>query len=327
MPQLPEGLTARPLTPEDVDAAAALLAAAEPLDRTGEHEDADDLREWWVNDRVDLRSDGLAVCGPDGDLAGWATAVSTGGVRDGFRVWLEGRVHPAHRGRGIGRCLLDWQVGRGAELHRREHPEAEGRLLVSVSPAMTALEGLVRRAGFTPERWYSDMERPLTGLPEVPAVPGVELVPFTWDRDEEVRLAHNTAFAGHFGSLERDEVSWRAWFTGQKAFRPELSVLALADGAVIGYVLAYVFDADTRATGARQSYLGQIGVLPGARGQGIASVAIAAALRAAAVDGCATAGLQVDTANATGAPALYRRMGFATVRTRTEWAYSLSPVG
>jgi mycothiol synthase len=190
---------------------------------------------------------------------------------------------------------------------------------------MTSLEGLLRRASFEPERWYWDMERPLTELPEVPAVPGIDLVPFDRTRDEEVRRAHNAAFTEHFGSTERDETAWRSWFTGQRAFRPDLSVLALADGAVVGYVLAYVFEADTRATGARQSHLGQIGVLRPARGRGVATAAITAALRAAAEAGCATAGLQVDSENSTGAPALYRRLGFAPVRTRTSWAHCLPP--
>jgi ribosomal protein S18 acetylase RimI-like enzyme len=94
---------------------------------------------------------------------------------------------------------------------------------------------------------------------------------------------------------------------------------------VVGYVLAYVFEADTRATGVRQTHLGQIGVLRPARGRGVATAAITAALRAAAEAGCATAGLQVDSENSTGAPALYRRLGFAPVRTRTSWAATLPP--
>ncbi|SFL73400.1 GNAT family N-acetyltransferase [Geodermatophilus ruber] len=325
MDTLPAGLTVRPLTPGDAAAAAALLAAAEAVDGTGEHYGADDLVEWWVNDLVDLARDGLAVQAPDGTLVGWATAIASRGVSADFRVLLEGRVHPEHRGRGIGRRLLAWQQRHGAELHAAHHPELPGRLTAAVYPAMGSLARLLRRAGFTPARWYADMERPLTALPEVRRLPGIDLVPFTRTRDEEVRLVHNVAFAEHFGSTERDRTTWQTWFTGQRAFRPELSVLAVADGAVVGYVLAYVYEADTRATGARQSYLGQIGVLPAARGRGVASAAIAAALRAAAGHGCRTVGLQVDSENATGAPRLYRRLGFTPVRTHTSWARTLPP--
>src|SRR5690348_4833034 len=47
--RLPAGLTARPLHADDIDAVAALLEAAEAVDRTGEHFSAEDLAEWWVN--------------------------------------------------------------------------------------------------------------------------------------------------------------------------------------------------------------------------------------------------------------------------------------
>src|SRR3982751_5738944 len=124
------------------------------------------------------------------------------------------------------------------------------------------------------------MQRLLPDLPPLPSLEAVDLVPFTWDRDDEVRRAHNAAFTEHHGSSERDELSWRTWFTGQRAFRPDLSVLAIADGAVVAYVLAYLFAADTAANGFEQVCLGQIGVLPSARGRGLAKATIGAVLRA-----------------------------------------------
>lgn len=48
------------------------------------------------------------------------------------------------------------------------------------------------------------MQRPLTALPEPREVPGVELVPFSWDRDDEVRRAHDASFTEHHGSAEHD---------------------------------------------------------------------------------------------------------------------------
>jgi ribosomal protein S18 acetylase RimI-like enzyme len=191
---------------------------------------------------------------------------------------------------------------------------------------MTALESLVRRAGLTAQRWYRQMERPLTDLPEPPAVPGVELVPFSWDRDDEIRRAHNAAFTEHHGSAERDPDTWQSMFTGQRSFRPDLSVLAIADGGVLGYVLAYVYEADTAATGVRETHFGQIGVLPQARGRGIASALIAAALRAGVDGDCERAGLEVDSANVTGALRLYESLGFTTARTRVSWSRELPAV-
>jgi mycothiol synthase len=238
-------------------------------------------------------------------------------------VHLEGRVRPDLRGWGIGRALLAWQLDRGAAVHAEREPQAPGALTVEVPGTMPALQSLVRRAGLRPERWYREMQRPLTDIPEPPAVDGVDIVPFSWDRDDEVRRAHNAAFTRHHGSSVRDTDAWQSLFTGQRNFRADLSRLAIADGAVIGYVLAYVFEADTAARGSREVSLGQIGVLPAARGRGVASAVIADVLRAAAGNDCQRAALGVDTENVTGALRLYEGLGFAPVRTRVSWTRDL----
>jgi mycothiol synthase len=320
LPDLPAGLVARPLAADDMAGLADLLEAAEPVDDTGEHEDADGLAEFLVNDRVDLGRDTVAVLAGD-ELVAYASTVDLGDHRDEFAVMLDGCVHPGWRGRGVGRALLAWGTARCGELHRARHPAMPGRFGVSVPSANTSLERLVQRAGFEPVQYYFVMRRPLTELPPVRRVEGVELVPFDRDRDEEVRRAHNVSFVDHFGTAERDQYAWRTWFTGQKAFRPELSRMALADGAVVGYALVYEYDADTAATGVREAYLGQIGVLPAARGQGVASACIGASLHAAAADGLGRAGLTVDTHNTTGALGLYERLGFTVDRRETVWAY------
>jgi mycothiol synthase len=319
-PALPAGLTTRPLRADDMAALADLLDDAEVVDDTGEHEDADGLAEFLVNDRVDLGRDTVAVLDGD-DLVAYASTVDLGDHRDEYAVMAYGCVHPRWRGRGVGRALIGWELDRCGELHRERHPEMPGRFGVGVPSANTSLERLVRRLGFEPVQYYIVMRRPLTDLPPVRTVEGVDLVPFDADRDEEVRRAHNVAFVDHFGTAERDAYAWQTWFTGQKAFRPELSRLAVADGAVVGYSLVYEYDADTEATGLREAYLGQIGVLPTARGRGVASACIAASLHAAAADGLGLAGLTVDTHNTTGALGLYEHLGFVVDRRETVWAY------
>ncbi len=319
LPDLPAGLTARPLRADDMAAVADLLDAAEPLDRTGEHEDAEGLAEFLVNDRVDLGRDSVAVLSGE-EFVAYATTLDLGNHRDDYAVSLYGCVHPHERGRGIGRALLGWSTARSAELHRDRHPEMPGRFAVGVPSANTSLERLVRRAGFEPVQYFFVMRRGLDVLPPVRPVDGLVVVPFDRARDDEVRRVHNVAFRDHFGSAERDAFAWRTWLTGSKAFRPELSRLAIADGAVVGYTLVYEHDADTAATGIREAYFGQIGVLPAARGRGVASACIAASLQAAAADGMGRAGLTVDTHNTTGALGLYEALGFVVDGREVSWA-------
>lgn len=319
LPALPAGLSARPLRADDMTAVADVLAAAEPVDQTGENEDAEGLAEFLVNDRVDLALDTCAVV--DGDeLVAYASTVDLGDHRDEYAVMLAGCVRPDLRGRGIGGALVGWETARCAELHRERHPEMPGRFSTSVPSANTSLERLVRRSGFEPVQYYFLMRRPLADLPASLPVGTAELVPFDPARDEEVRRTHNLAFADHVGSAERDAYVWRTWFTGQRAFRPGVSRLALIDGAVAGYSLIYEHDADTQATGLREAFLGQLGVLPEFRGRGLGSALIVGSLRAAAADGMDRAALTVDTNNTTGALQLYERLGFTVAARETVWA-------
>jgi mycothiol synthase len=326
LPDLPDGLTARPLHADDVAPVAAVLAAAEQVDDTGEYPDAEDLTEWWTGWDMDFERDGVAVCDAAGLVVGYATVMALRNFRGTFDVYLEGRLRPDQRGKGVGRALLQWQLARADEIHAERQPGETARLAMGVPEKMQSLESLARRAGLRAERWYRQMQRPLTDLPEPRETPGVELVPFGWDRDDEVRRTHNVCFAEHHGSAERDAATWQSMFTGQRSFRPDLSVLAIEEGAVVGYVLTYVYEADTSATGIKDAYLGQIGVVPQARGRGLASAVITAALRAGVEQDCKRASLEVDTENVTGALRLYESLGFVTTRTNVSWSVERPPV-
>ncbi len=305
-------LTWRAATADDVPALARLLAESEAVDQTGENYDEADLREELAEPGFDpARDTRLAVAG-DGTLLAFGLVRVSSSVRDVDRVYLEGTVHPTVRRRGLGRRMLGWQEERGTEVHRERHPTVPGQLAIGAYETLPGLLALAREAGYTPVRWWNEMERDLgDGLPPVPAVPdGLRLVGFDRSYDEAVRLAHQEAFAGHWGSTPPDPDRWRHWFTGSRAFRPDISLIVLDGDDVAAYLLSYFYAADAEATGIREAWVGQLATRAPWRRRGLGTLLLAAALDRYRDAGYQRASLGVDTENATGALGLYSRLGF-----------------
>ena len=330
LPALPEGLTARPLRADDVAAVAALLAAAEQVDDTGEYLDADDLTEWWTGWRADLARDGVAVCDAAGLVVGYATALASATFRDAFRVYLEGRVRPDQRGEGIGRALLDWQLERGRGGARRAPSGGAGPARGRRRPRRCRRwRGWCRRAGLTAERWYRDMERPLDRpARRAPAVAG--------RRAGAVHAGTGTTRCGARTTPPSPSTTAPASATPRPGRRcspvsarsgPTCRCWRWRTAPSSATSLAYVYEADTRATGERQIHLGQIGVLPQARGRGLATAVIAAALRAGAAERLRGRRAWASTARTSpGRCGSTRALGFATVRSQRGLVSTLPPV-
>ena len=126
-----------------------------------------------------------------------------------------------------------------------------------------------------------------------------------------MRVTHTEVFADHWGETPVDEATWKAWFTGARAFRAGLSYLVLDEGSIAAYVLGYEWEADTDATGIRELYIGQVGTRRSYRRRGLARMALALVLTQGARVGYERAALEVDADNPTGALGLYRSLGFS----------------
>jgi mycothiol synthase len=328
---VPAELSWRPVGEQDIPAIVGLLAAVEEVDRTGEHLDAADVADDLQQAGFDPERHTIGVFEPDGGLVGFGRVNVPRAVRDVDRVGLAGAVHPAWRGTGIGRRLLVWLELRGEAEHRLRHPTVPGQLQLSPCAHVASHVRLAERAGYTAVRWFNEMRRDLAEpIPQPPPVGGaVRVVPFDWSFDEAVRHAHNEAFARHWGSVDRDEVAWRQWFTGSRAFRPELSFVVL-DGAehpagpvVAAYLLSYFWAADAEATGEREAWIGQLGTRAPWRGRGLGAALIRHALLAYREAGYLRAALGVDTENVTGALRLYQRHGFTVEVCRVGYVKTL----
>ncbi|TWF82477.1 mycothiol synthase [Pseudonocardia hierapolitana] len=306
---LPDDLLARPLRASDAERWAALLQAVEEVDRRNENLDAEDCAEELADPELDLERDTLLVLDGDGRAVAYQVVRLRAGPPPEPRLHVDAAVHPAHRRRGIGTALT--------AAARRRADELGAAVVTRLAESASDAIALAECAGMRPARWWSELLRDLA-VPVEPLPPpaGITVVglgpPYEAARwDEPLRLAHNSAFAGHWGSAAVGPTAWAHHRTGTRAFRPGNSAVALTgDGSIAGYVLSYEFPADTARNGARDLYVGTVGTLPAHRGRGIAGALLAHVLQGAAAQGYATASLTVDAENPTGALGVYDRAGF-----------------
>ena len=307
-------LTWQPLSLDLVPVWHPLRAALQLADGHPEFLTDDDLRDELSLGWLDLARD--TVLGLD--AAGVARAFGTVELRSSdttlLRINCLGGVHPAYRGRGIGRALLDWQQARGHEVAaaRREQLGAgvPANLRIELPGSAVSAAALLRHAGLSVQQTSLLLRAPLTDqVRRIPPPDGLTISPFDPALDEHMMTAHNTAFLGLRGFQPWSEETWRTSASGHRSFRADWTYLALARGEVAGYVLCQAFPDEWPALGWSQGYVAKLGILPAWRGRGLARSLLSWAMAAFAADGMQYAGLDVDSGN-TPAERLYASMGF-----------------
>jgi GNAT superfamily N-acetyltransferase len=298
---------------EDDPELAALLAAIEAVDVRGETYELEDLDLEWASVWAHPEENAQLVW--DGkDLVAFVWLTVRPGTREAHKIGMWAGVRPSHRGRGIGTQLFEWAMRRAADIAPTLPKELQTKLETDAATHQTQLLVLAQRMGLEPVRHFLEIARPVAdALPDASPPPGLELVPWSGDLDEEARLAHLEAFEDHWGSEPRTVDEWTQWYTGHRGFRPDLSVLAVdpASGEVASLVLCAAYPQDW-VTVPVEVWVNTVGTRRAWRGKGVASWLMTESLRriAAADDAFERAILGVDAENPTGALRVYRRLGF-----------------
>jgi mycothiol synthase len=313
----PPGYTVRAATMDDFDRTMELFRVADQADWGAPDFTAEMLRYEWTMPELDMGTDTWLVERDDVVCAyGWCLARRDHRELDGY-----GLVHPEHRGRGLGTFLVDLRQARVAE-HRRLAPSDEpvtDRIGV-IGPDVAAHE-LLERRGYELVRHSFKMETRLEPPVARPADPdGVVIRPF--DRATDTKAFHatmNEAFAEHFGWVERGFDDWLRTRVDGPDFDPGLWFVAADE--MSGEVVGELAGLTTEGTG----YVGNIGVRPAWRGRGIGEALLRTSLHAFAERGVLDVALDVDASNATGAVALYERVGMKMTRRYDTYAKVLPP--
>ncbi|MDU0287592.1 GNAT family N-acetyltransferase [Saccharothrix longispora] len=317
----PTPLTWRPLTPEDARASADLLNAIEAVDRIGEHYTEQDTLQELVDPCTDLERASLAAF--DGEvMVGYVKIRHKPTADKVHRVFLDGGVHPAHRGRGVGAALVDAGVAAAKVVHALHHPGAKLVVDVHKCEHIAGVADLVRSRGFAPVRHYLRMEHPLgDAVPDTAVPDGLRVEPWSERVDEDFRSVRNESFRDHWGATPMPVDSWRNKVVNQ-TFRPEVSFLLrdVATGTPVGVLVTLCWEADTVATGVRDAHFTIVGTLPGHRRRGVAGALVGHALRVAEDRGYDRASLSVDSAGSSGAPTLFGKAGFTPTTRYVRWA-------
>jgi ribosomal protein S18 acetylase RimI-like enzyme len=250
----------------------------------------------------DSAADSRLVFAPDGTLV--AAALTPTPPQGGFRVDLFGGVHPHWRGRGIGRELLSWQLGRAGEIHRAVAPDTRWQAHVGAVVGDEETERLCQRFAMTPVRYWLEMVANTEPTRAVPPPQGLRIAGYRPEYEQPLHAAHMEAFGDHWGYQRRGLDEWLALTVRSDSCRPDLSLLAFDGDEIAGYVLSYQ-DADPA-----RIYIGQVGVRRPWRRRGLAQAMLVQVLAWAGRAGKKTAALGVDADSPTGAVGVYERAGF-----------------
>lgn len=296
---------------DDLARIAALYQACERA-RVGEATvRPEDIRFRWLGDGGP-GDDTLLVEDPDGTLVAYAEFhEDTDPWTDALDLFVEGRVHPDHTGRGLATFLLRRAEDRARRAVRRSGVDGAVLRTTVVDGDDAALVWYAAR-GFRPVRHFLQMRLDLHAPPPPPQWPeGVRLRPVTLDDLATVWDVHQRAFADLPTAIPADFPTWREQRVERDpAFDPSLWFLAVAGDQPAGVCLA------RRATpeAAEVGDVHDLGVVPAWRRRGIAMALLRTALHAFRRRGLTGAALEVDDVTLQGAVRLYRAAGMRVAR-------------
>lgn len=210
-------------------------------------------------------------------------------------------------------------LAHGIACARRVVDGAEGEWRIESGSILedAQLSAALTSAGFARQRIYWRMTRSLDDIaPARPAPPpGVTLeVATAPSQRDDLYEVYCASFNGHFGYTHRTRDQYIDAITNGDGSTPDRWWLARLDGSPI----ALCIQDDSRAE-SDTAWVRTLGVVPQARGRGVARWLLRCAFADAASRGLSDIGLTVDSDNHTGATRLYESVGMRAHLAIASW--------
>ena len=298
----------RPASWDDVVAAVELFNACSRHLFGRDQYGVNDIRTEWGTPGFDLASDTRLVFHED-QLVAYAEFWNL--IAPYVRPMFWGRVHPEHRGRGIGGALVGWAEERAQQLLSLAPPEAQVALGQGVWEQDQEARALLAARGYAVARRFFRMKSVFNGAIPEPAWPeGISVRTFDPERDlEAVVRAVDDAFHDHWGHVEGPVEQrlplWKQWIADDVEFDPKLWFLAVEGDEIVGISLCRRTDSEDPDLG----WVNTLGVRRPWRRRGIALALLYHSFRELRQRGRVGVGLGVDATSLTGADRLYERAG------------------
>jgi len=300
---LPAGYRARAAVREDLEALIELSREADLADVGFADPARDELLETWAQPWFDLERDSLVIEAPDGAIAAYSETIAKDAT---VNVLAFAKVHPSHRGLGLGSFVAAAIETRAAELIpagvaaplRNGFPSTDG-----------SASALFAARGYAHVRSFWHMDRAVAPEEAPPPDPeGIVIRTCAPGEDERAAWAIlDEAFKDHFGYEPFTFDDWLAMWSAFPGYDPSSTLLAVAEGDEPAGVSILLPSEDGVA------WVGELGVLMPWRRKGVGMALLRRSFALASAQGSTHVRLGVDTENTTGATRLYERAGM-TVR-------------
>jgi mycothiol synthase len=320
-PTFPAELTVRAPSADDVDGVTDLFNACSMAELGVHVATPTDTRNAWQMPGFDRERDAWIVETPERDIAGYIDVWSP---EPHVNIYADGCVHPAHRGRGIGRSLLRLAEARGREIIEKAPADMRILLICRVNSANESVKTLLQSEGYALRRHFWQMAIQLDQEPPRPTWPdGITVRTMVPGQDERaVYEADEEAFQDHFDHMRIPFEAWMMWETGEPdAHDPSLWFLAMDGDEIAGVALCRPRTTEDPEEG----WVMTLGVRRPWRRRGLGEALLRHSFRTLYERGLRKVGLGVDAASLTGATRLYARVGMHVVRQTDQYAKELRP--